>query len=847
MSNLLNSRVANTNLKPFEKENPSVSYSTSGRIKPLPDKAVLLPSSIIGSPIEYVKDLHKDVVSVGKAVKGKANDYELGRINDLGMKAGSLGIASYLFYKNPFNLSKTMEFVGFGSFFASMALWPKLAIQLPIKARTGVDVGQEYIDSQGRKKLLYQDPRYVLTDMLPREDLDNIGKNMGVSENLPDRDSFIKERAHKTAVQANTLWMMTAGFATPLMTALTCNAAERYLKPKLEENELAETKLDCFSSSVKEEPLKEDQLKDLKKFTDFLTYNKDKTIDDKLVDTISQQFYYMAEKSNVVELTDDIKATLTELSYNEINKNVLEEAFGKDLFKSLSEDEINILNQYMDERVTPSEEKIAKIADILSQSEATANVNGKEVPFEKINIRKIKAQLAKTARNRKLGELEEPLTAFYKYFNKFMGDKIILDKYLDARIGNRPDSYIANQWERFCGELINALDLDTPFSTTELQKIADGDKELIFNKLENIVNSGDTKGYNKLVANLLKLTDQFELATTYDGVSESDALLYNIRKFTVKELAPKVDGDGNALIPPTSKSHEIFDTAKRSLREYSFFRKIAEKFMQSTESLSQANEATKNAMPAAPGTLANMLINEAESKVTGAKSTFYRTILALDIMKQAKGEMLGDKLAKNLKDAKLPYDEATIERLKQACKDIALYATTNDYLEKFTTKSISLSKNDYVIVMRTLFDTQDNVKYAIDECLADKESGISEDAATRIKENYKLHLSKLRLELANWFTDMTPELMRRTETSNEELQSRTKNFIKKNDLVGQSVDETIINTAKSKYNSKKWMMIFGGAMTVLTGVTLGAGFMFGRKDKTERQLEEESKKDVQLH
>ena len=198
MSNVLNSILTNSSTE--NKHNSYVykhtfTFDSEGRVKPKEDKARLLPSRIFGSPVEYAKDLKKDVVNIGRAMKGQANDHELGRINDVAMKLGSLALACYLFVKNPLKLSKTMEFVGLGTFFGSMALWPKLAIQAPIKARTGVDIHQKYIDSQGRKKMMFQDPQYDLTDLYSREDLDRIGKKLKVNENLPDRDRFIKQRA----------------------------------------------------------------------------------------------------------------------------------------------------------------------------------------------------------------------------------------------------------------------------------------------------------------------------------------------------------------------------------------------------------------------------------------------------------------------------------------------------------------------------------------------------------------------------------------------------------------------------------------------------------------------------
>ena len=173
MTNVLDKYIANQPIGPVKPAPlPAFTFNSEGKIKPLDDKAKLLPSRIFGSPIEYAKDLKQDVVNIGRAAKGKANDHELGRINDVAMKIGSLALATYLFVKNPLKLSKAMEFVGFGTFFASMSLWPKLAIQAPIKARTGVDIHQKYVDSQGRKKMLHQDPQYDLTDLYSREDLD---------------------------------------------------------------------------------------------------------------------------------------------------------------------------------------------------------------------------------------------------------------------------------------------------------------------------------------------------------------------------------------------------------------------------------------------------------------------------------------------------------------------------------------------------------------------------------------------------------------------------------------------------------------------------------------------------
>ena len=103
MTNVLNSILANQSIKPSMQrgKNPAFTFTTDGKVKPLADKATLLPSKIFGSPVDYVKDLKQDIVNIGRAAKGKANDHELGRINDVAMKLGSLALASYLFCKTP--------------------------------------------------------------------------------------------------------------------------------------------------------------------------------------------------------------------------------------------------------------------------------------------------------------------------------------------------------------------------------------------------------------------------------------------------------------------------------------------------------------------------------------------------------------------------------------------------------------------------------------------------------------------------------------------------------------------------------------------------------------------------
>ena len=454
MTNVLNAIIANKPIRPtVQDKSPSFTFDSEGRIKPLKDKGKLLPSKIFGSPVEYAKDLKQDVLNIGKAAKGKANDHELGRINDLAMKFGSLCLATYLFIKNPLKLSKAMEFVGFGSFFASMALWPKLAIQAPLKVRTGVDIHQKYIDSQGRKKMLHQDPQYDLTDLYSREDLDKMGKKLNVSENLPDRDDFIKQRAKKTAIQGNTLWMATAGFATPLMSALICNRLEKPIAKAIE-------KYDLISSSVgMEKGAANGPISKLKQhlaqisLNKFLQQNADRVMDDKLVSELAVK---LGGKANSATLQDAIKEELKSLKTNvKLDESFIRAAVGdkvpQDIFNTLSEKQRTLLNKSI------AEGSVRGISDILASA-----VPGTK--HEQMQLKKTIASLIEKAKTSqelpKLSVISDKVQSMYSSLSSFASEKAMLDKFITARVGDKSGTYIANQWGRVGDKLIKSLKLN---------------------------------------------------------------------------------------------------------------------------------------------------------------------------------------------------------------------------------------------------------------------------------------------------------------------------------------------------------------------------------------------------
>lgn len=183
------------------------------------------------------------------AFKGEGTDYSVGKINDLSLRVGSLGIAAVLASSKLFPFAKGMEFVGLGTWFASMALWPKI-LAAPIKALYGVDINQKYIDSHGRRKDVFEDNQYRPMDIyryvdtkgrtLTKEEyekqydhdyvyLDKPARKMGIPENIKNRNEATMNKMAQVATQGRTLWMLTAGVMTPVLSSIAADAAQKPL------------------------------------------------------------------------------------------------------------------------------------------------------------------------------------------------------------------------------------------------------------------------------------------------------------------------------------------------------------------------------------------------------------------------------------------------------------------------------------------------------------------------------------------------------------------------------------------------------------------------------------------
>lgn len=296
-------------------------------IKPLQPEGHLVRTTLFNAPKHMIDGFAYDLKSLKKGVNGTANDHELGKLNSIGMVTGGAALATYLATRKHTASSKAMEFVGIGSFLASMAIWPAVAIQLPTKLIHGFNVRQHYKDSMDREKLFFNDPQYIPWDLYKEEQIYKIGDYMGVPKDMNNRRDYIQNKMKKIATQDNTLWMLSAGFAVPIMSALICNQAEQPVKNlcgyiRSEQNKKILSKaLDAKYDATDSEMYK--------KLDSLIEMNNGKPLDKNLINRICDIVAYDANPMVDTKLRSDLRAMLTS------DKSVLEPQDGEKILKVL--------------------------------------------------------------------------------------------------------------------------------------------------------------------------------------------------------------------------------------------------------------------------------------------------------------------------------------------------------------------------------------------------------------------------------------------------------------------------------------------------------------------------------
>ena len=851
---------------------------TSRNVKPDKPKGHLVETPLYKVPFEYVEDLARDTKAVIKGCSGKANDYELGRQNDLGMKLGGLAIASYLATKKISQLPKIMEFVGFGSFFASLSLWPKLAIALPLKLRTGVDIQQKYIDSYGRKKNFFLDPQYLPWDLYSKEQIKKIGDKMGVPYDVPNREEVIKEKARKIAVQGNTLWLATAGFATPIMTGLICKG----LEPAVEKIKL-NYNLKKAEKIIRKPIFLPSDSKEEKAFLEFLTQNIGKKL------PVNQNLLskFGIAKSLLPELEKNLSADLSEILHNvpnEINHNyvnLLYERFGEKLSaagiskenitkffkeKGLFGPQTDLLERY---RAHCPESKGIFLEDITSEL-LKEIVHKKKLPdrIEKslintvCDISNIKNGVVNPYNIRILDDdTYKLLHNIFKQVNSFIVKDSFIKKWENIHYTQNPDSLCKASWDKGLKAVASIFN----FTPKELEAMTlDGSipEKIVEKKLEEI--ASDPKKYKNAIMKIGRVLGQMDTVFNEDTrktfrklVNDTCAEARNeFEKLGLKHTAIAVDG-----YPVES----IKDTAGNLTKE--------------------AIEKLKN------GSINRLRQVNYDERVLGQKSILYRFIQALDLKKrlQSDGESRSffekqfDLIVKDYEKGTRPnYDE-----VKDFAKKVIMSALDSEHNTKFGEEQ----KQTYKTVMRILYGAlpekeakeliyatvsgeKNELAKAIEKGLEEGYKAAVEAGADKVKlDRIRTGLSKETIEALNeasnkinsrfsfrqnkkinlvddmkrYFQTFIKKVINAEDTKGFTLTDyNTKGEIEglagsmstslKKALIGITPAELSKNAATEIYQNKKWVKKFGIAGGIILVGTIIATMFFGDMSKEDMYM-----------
>lgn len=771
---------------------------TQQYIKPQGAKGKLVSSSIFPN----VKDTKYNFNALKHGLTGKANDHELGKLNDVGMKVGALALAGYLATQKATPKTKLMEFVGLATFFGAMKLWPKLAIGAPAKAIHGFDPTQEYEDSFGRKKPFFQDAQYQPWDVYSNEQLQKIGDKMGVDKNAQDRNDLTKSNMTKIATKNNTLWMITAGIASAVFSALACNKAEKVIDPALDKvnNEKADKLLQNFDTEAQKRmtSASKDMQKDLDKIFE---ENKSKTVDNKLIEKISGRLAKGLDPVTEEGVKEDMqnilmngKSLVNEGLAEKISngsKKVLAQKFSEEQVAKIVPSKEEIVKHFNDNQMMGREVNEDEAMDVRSSVSQLFLAKAKEQGMSTEKLKTIKKGVAlvadKALKSNSASVLDEnamkKVSEIGKAMSELQAKDSVLDDYAQAKVADKPETVIANYWNKTSTSIVKSLGIDFK----EMEKVRNNRQlvqGLVRNKMEEVT-SDDVK-YQKAIG---------EMA---NNIAELD-----------KKIKPE---DTRKYVDLVGKT---YDDAAGNL-------------------YNQGMEATANKLTAlsvgGKGSLKRVKQVYFEERVAGVKNSFSRMINTMDVYRRiSKGEVPKDGSAREVK-------EAMLELVKQT----TLQGHSSDHSIKFyfnrsQDNSTNVDRSDVEIkdgkVVNKYFKEGKGVDVPEDYGFYQKamnfmyNSPMDKDTVEAIKKaGIEKDVNKYNSEVYNKIGSADYFTKPNHKTTGDQGASSEYKFL----LLGVAPDEMMTKTVQQSYNSQKWGKTFGTVGAVLTGLTVAAQFLFGK-------------------
>ena len=873
----------------YGNDNPVLKTDTSRNVKPEKPKGHLVNTPFYKVPFEYFEDLAQDTCSIAKGWSGKANDYELGKQNDIGMKLGGLAIASYLSTKRISKLPKIMEFVGLGSFFASLSLWPKLAIALPLKLRTGVDIQQKYVDSYGRKKNFFQDPQYLAWDLYSKEQINKMGDKMGVPLDVPNRDEVIKEKARKLAVQGNTLWLATAGFATPIMTGMICKGLEPVVNNLKQKYYLKQTEK-VLNGQVK----LPSYIKEERAFESFLAENMGKRIsaDSNLISKLNWA------ETGFADLPKKIKADLVQILHNvpnEIDKSYIDILFERMgvYLKNAQITKDDISSAFREKGIFGSQEELFERYRAYCPNSRGKDLESitREVLGEIIDGKKLPEHISKNARavlcdnsniennvvavyNRRIldEQTANKLREFFHRLSSFFRKELVLRKWENSHYTQNADSVCKEAWERGSRAVLSVLNI----SGKELEEMnleGSNAEKIVARKISEIAKN--PKRYKKAIIKIAQAIAEYETV-----FNESTRTRY-------REFVESISREAKLGLESSGFGHTARYIGGADLED-------------AAGNIILRKSKAVNYKEAIHGSLIQLKHSIYDERVFAIKSNLYRFIQALDLERRFQTTGAEKSYFEHQFDTIVTGDIPKHQRpnykaVEQIARRIIMSATDGDHVQKLGGKK----PNAYRAVMRILYGalpekTADNLIYSL---LSSESNEVAKALDKGLEEGYhaalnagadKVRLDRIRTGLASETIEALNEASDIINSRYNLSANRQINLVNNIKRYFQTFIENIVNAKSSAgavftleghntagavrnlvgsesptlrasiigvrpfelaksaavkyYKDQKWFKKFGIAGVVILAGTVIATTFFGHIPKEEMYIKKETKK-----
>jgi len=816
-------------------------------IKPLPSNGKLVRTNLSNIITETWKDIEYDAKAFRHALKGEANDHELGCLNDVGMKFGGFAIASYLFTQKKTPKTKLFEFIGLGTFFFAMDVWPKLFLQLPAYLIHGVDIRQKYEDSFGRKKMFYLDNQFIPWDLYSDKEINKIGNRLGVPKDIPNRREYIQEKMRKIALQNNTLWMLTAGFATPILSALMCNMLEKPTLKYLDERSNAQA--DALMNNLQEEIKKYDSSANKKELERIISENTGKPVTPDVFESIFKNLSKDIDAVTASSIRTDLerllpggKNKLSEDSVNNIYK-VLKEHFSNGVLtdeeiKRIVPDAEAIQNAFtagkqMDAGMKEFSEPLKIIEDLVDErvagllGEDTKSVKARQLNMLKRTIGSAFATedspLQTAFKTTPATILTEDTAKVLKEVSETLNDVkakcSVFDRFVFMKAAQAQETVLANSWNEISESLMKSLNF-TPAEIRLGKFDREAAGEILRNKLETL--AADKEGFAKFI-------DEFRhLMSDFDG-----------------KMSALLNDKGDEAHVYHKKVNSTFDDSAKSLRQ---------KGLQKTaDSLAGYNDSAETSLK---GVYRTFLTD----RVNGVKYSFYRLLdTASFYYRIAQGDRLDEILPPQM------YREAKEEAVELAKVTLLEGHTSDTAVKLFQNRYLYPDRNDRsqieVVngkVKNKYFgnrQAKDMVEFANDNEYFEKVmkmmfgGELPAEISDRIKnagfyEDFMQYRRDVLKYIGNdeYFAKLFHKVRINPDqhhVNNVPLEHAPSSY--KFNLWGCTPDEMFYKLFNNKYNNKMWFSMVKKISAVLIGATILAQFFIG-KTKDPEKIQQEAVK-----